>query len=65
MTDKDDRDIKKEMADAFLDYSFEVIKSIFVILDSILSQCNSFEDFKAGVKQTVDNLTKKEKENDR
>lgn len=65
MTNENKKDIKKEIADAFLDYSFEVIKGIFVILDSLLSHCNTFEDFKAGVKRTVDNLAKTEGEEEK
>lgn len=51
-----DKDTKEKMADAFLNYTVEVIKSVFVILDSLLSQCNSLEDFKVVVKQTANNL---------
>lgn len=59
-----EEEAKEKMTDAFLDYSFEVIKCVFIALDSILSQCNSFEDFKISVKQTIDDLTKTGEEND-
>jgi len=55
-----DKEAKEKMRDIFQNYSFEVIKGVFNALDFLLSHCNSFEDFKIGVKQTVDNLAKKE-----
>ena len=64
MTNENERDVKEKMRTIFQDYSFEIIKGMFIALDFLLSQCKSFEDFKVSVKQTVDNLTKKEEENE-
>ena len=56
MTSENDRDVKEKMRDIFQNYSFEITKGVFIALDLLLSRCNSFEDFKIGVRQTVDNL---------
>ncbi len=52
-----DKEAKEKLEDIYQKYAMGIIKSVFVILDSLLSQCNSFEDFKIGVKQTANNLT--------
>ena len=65
MTNKDDRDIKKEMINMLQSFSSDIVKCVFTMLDVLLSQCNSFEDFKVGVKQTVDALIEEESENDK
>lgn len=65
MTSENDRNAKEKMRDIFQDFSFETIKSIFGALDLLLSQCNSFEDFKIGIRQTVDNLIERGEENER
>ena len=65
MTSENDKDTIEKIKDMFQNYTFEVIKGVFITLDLLLSRCNSFEDFKIGVKQTVDNLTKAEEENDK
>lgn len=64
MTSENNSDVKEQMREIFQDFSFETIKSIFSVLDLLLSRCNSFEDFKIGVRQTVDNLTERGKENE-
>ena len=56
MTSKDDKNVEEKINDFFQNYSFEIIKCVFNALDLLLSRCNSFEDFKNGVKQTIDNL---------
>lgn len=63
MTSENDREAKEKMRAIFQEFSFETIKSIFGALDLLLSRCDSFEDFKRGVRQTVDNLTESEEEN--
>jgi len=60
MTDKDDKDIQEKINDLFQNYSLGIVKVVFTILDTLLSLCNSFEDLKSGVKQTVVNLTEEE-----
>lgn len=65
MTNENDKHVKEKIRDIFQKYSFEVIKGVFITLDFLLSRCNSFEEFKIGVKQTVDNLTKEEDTNDK
>lgn len=59
-----DKDTKEKMTDFVEKYSLGIVKVVVTILDLILSRCNSFEDFKIGVKQTADNLTKKGEENE-
>lgn len=60
-----DKEAKERMRDILQNYSFEIIRGLFISLDLLLSRCNSFEDFKVCVKQTVDNLTKEEDTNDK
>ena len=60
-----DKEAKEKMRDIFQNYSFEVIKGVFITLDLLLSHCNSFEDFKVGIRKTVDNLTEEDYKNDR
>ena len=55
---------EEKTRDLFQNYSFKITTIVFSVLDLLLSQCNSFEDFKNGVKQTVDNLTGIEEENE-
>lgn len=64
MTSENDRDVKEKMRDIFQNYSFEITKGVFIALDFLLSRCNSFEDFKIGVRQTVDNLIERGEENE-
>lgn len=64
MTSENDRDVKEKMRDIFQNYSFEITKGVFIALDLLLSRCNSFEDFKIGVRQTVDNLIEKGEQNE-
>ena len=59
-----ENDAKEKLENILQDYTYGIIKCVFIALNSLLSQCNSFEDFKIGVRQTVDNLNKKEDENE-
>ena len=64
MTNENDKDIKEKIENILQNHLFVAIKGVFIVLDTLLSQCNSFEDFKIGVKRTVDNLTKTGEENE-
>lgn len=56
---------EEKTRDLFSEYSFKMTAIVFSLLDLLLSRCNSFEDFKNGVKQTVDNLDEIEEVNEK
>lgn len=65
MTTENDKDTIEITTKLLNLTTFTAIKGVLATLDLLLSRCNSFEDFKISVKQTIDNLTKTGEENEK
>ena len=49
---------KKQLENYLTTIIYTANKATLIILDTILQKSNNFEEFKNGIRQTVENLTK-------